>query len=276
MKLPYDASQFFAAAYRDEIKVQGMDDIGLRFKSMDSIKKNPFPYLRASQLLALDWLKTNAPAGSRILDVGCGQGAFLYALRNEGFSPVGVDPSSLVVKKLKDDGLEVYEGTIETISIDELDANFITMNLVLHHLENPKTTIKSLIEKFPEKTFLFGEGNSERMNKLDPYVLPPRALTLWNEKSLKILLSSDNREVYVLKPRSRPQEFGILYNSSAVALLRKLERLTPISVFSTWHKTKATLFAFMPLVEKIMKKPPKTLLAIATPKEHSKDVLIGA
>ncbi len=270
MQLPCSAETFFDSAYKAKFRNEGMNDIGIRIDFMRDIKNSPLQNLRGSQMQILKWLENNAPAGSRILDIGCGQGALLYALRAQGFHPVGLEPSADVVEQLKHEGLEIYQGTIENIPSQCSNFYAITMSLVLHHLVNPRSAIESVINHFPDSVLLVAEGNVSYIRKLTPYVLPPRALTLWSEKSLTTLLMNAGYEVEIAKSSRRPQEYGILPQTISVNLYRRL-KCWPLtnSVFSLWLKGKAVVFGGVPSIENLVGAPPATLLAIGIPERRN-------
>jgi cyclopropane fatty-acyl-phospholipid synthase-like methyltransferase len=69
------------------------------------------------------------PGGSRILDIGCGDGGLVDRLAELGFDPIGVDPHAPAYPRLLQARVE------HTTGLGEFDA--ITSAMALHHAELP-------------------------------------------------------------------------------------------------------------------------------------------
>lgn len=79
----------------------------------------------------------------RLLDVGCGNGFFLYQMKKLGWEVVGVEPDGDAVKVAHEKyGLEVFQGTLEDINFPENSFDVITMNHVIEHVPDPFSTLK--------------------------------------------------------------------------------------------------------------------------------------
>jgi 2-polyprenyl-3-methyl-5-hydroxy-6-metoxy-1,4-benzoquinol methylase len=85
------------------------------------------------------------PAGKRVLDVGCGAGWFLRICKQLGAETFGIEPSAFGAKRSRDDGLEVFNGTVQ----DYLEQygpqrkfDVITANHVVEHAPNPVQTLE--------------------------------------------------------------------------------------------------------------------------------------
>jgi SAM-dependent methyltransferase len=59
------------------------------------------------------------PRGARVIDVGCGGGEQLRALRDAGFDAVGVEPSQVLVDKLVAEGLDARCGAAERLPVED-------------------------------------------------------------------------------------------------------------------------------------------------------------
>jgi 2-polyprenyl-3-methyl-5-hydroxy-6-metoxy-1,4-benzoquinol methylase len=76
--------------------------------------------------------------GAALLDIGCGNGAFLLLAQGLGFAPTGLEPDGEAVKTAHGVGLDVRSGTLPNTG---LPANFfeqITLSHVFEHLHWPQ------------------------------------------------------------------------------------------------------------------------------------------
>jgi len=73
----------------------------------------------------------------RLVDVGCGSGRDLMALRQAGWSVKGIETSPDAVRRARAAGLDVLEGTIEEARLGPGSADLVTMFHVLEHLPDP-------------------------------------------------------------------------------------------------------------------------------------------
>jgi ubiquinone/menaquinone biosynthesis C-methylase UbiE len=69
-----------------------------------------------------------------ILEVGCGDGAFLKTVKGEAGRLVGLDPSVESVAKLRGDGFEAIEGTAERLPFAEGEFDVVAFSFTPHHL----------------------------------------------------------------------------------------------------------------------------------------------
>jgi 2-polyprenyl-3-methyl-5-hydroxy-6-metoxy-1,4-benzoquinol methylase len=72
---------------------------------------------------------------TKILDIGCGNGAFLDFARGEGFDIAGVDIR--LVPDAQDLGCPLWEGQLEEIDFGGEQFDLIRLNHVLEHTQNP-------------------------------------------------------------------------------------------------------------------------------------------
>jgi 2-polyprenyl-3-methyl-5-hydroxy-6-metoxy-1,4-benzoquinol methylase len=81
--------------------------------------------------------------GSRVLDVGFGDGSFLEYAKAAGWDVAGVDPDARVIENARARGLNVRKGEIDTIA-DQLESfDAITMNHIIEHVHKPVTVLQT-------------------------------------------------------------------------------------------------------------------------------------
>ena len=107
-------------------------------------------------------LKNYLPTAAKVMDYGCGVGAFLKALAQEGFKPYGVEFDEDAAR------FAGQNANCETFSVDhflaltdkpKLDA--IHLGDVLEHLPDPASTLKNLLCYLKPGGVLFVEGPLE-------------------------------------------------------------------------------------------------------------------
>lgn len=151
------------------------------------------------------WLRHVSTPKPRFLDVGCGDGRYLHALHQRGFSKErlhGVELSADVVAALNNQGFMAHQGRIEEITdLPERSFDLIVMLQVLEHVANPAETIAKLATLLTDDGVLVLE--TPNVDSLDRYLFPrrywggyhfPRHWNLFNETTLKQLLRQNHLE----------------------------------------------------------------------------------
>jgi 2-polyprenyl-3-methyl-5-hydroxy-6-metoxy-1,4-benzoquinol methylase len=106
---------------------------------------------RISRCFTLAWkqrlVKRLTPRGSGILDVGCGTGEFLDALKTD-YQTMGIEPEPNAAKWARERlGLTVYTGGWEALPTGETNFDLITMWHVLEHIPDPLATLRAVAER---------------------------------------------------------------------------------------------------------------------------------
>jgi 2-polyprenyl-3-methyl-5-hydroxy-6-metoxy-1,4-benzoquinol methylase len=134
--------------------------------------------------------------GARLLDVGCGEGAFLEWARAAGWEAVGVEPDPAAVAAARSRGLTVHAGTVEALRSEASSFDVVTLSHVLEHVHDPRALLKSIRDLLkpggllwldtPNITSVGCRLFGANWLGLDP----PRHLVLFNHPTLRSLLES--------------------------------------------------------------------------------------
>lgn len=160
--------------------------------------------------------------GQRLLDVGCGNGAFLVQARSAGWDVLGLDFDAKAVQAALRLNLDVRVGGIECLNQDQYKFDIITLSHVIEHFYNPIETLESCYNLLSSNGFLWIETpniNSEgHRNYGDNWrgLEPPRHLVLFTLDSLKLALERSGFSRIEIQPY-RPLCSKIFTASMAIA-----------------------------------------------------------
>lgn len=128
----------------------------------------------------------------RVLDMGCGTGCLLRALRREGYEDVwGVELSEYAAGLARAvDGVRVFTGDILDVNLPLGSFDVINATEVIEHLRDPRATfrrIKSLLA--PGGVFIYSTGNARGLyarilGKRWPYLHPEGHLFYFSPDTL--------------------------------------------------------------------------------------------
>lgn len=132
--------------------------------------------------------------GQRLLDIGCGSGAFLNKARSAGWSVTGIDLDELAVEQTSKMGLDVRHGDIDVLKDMESCFDYITMGHLIEHVHEPIHLLNRCFTLLKPGGLLWLE--TPNMNALghDKFghawrgLEPPRHLVLFSVESLKYAL----------------------------------------------------------------------------------------
>jgi 2-polyprenyl-3-methyl-5-hydroxy-6-metoxy-1,4-benzoquinol methylase len=100
-------------------------------------------YRRRQHGEVVRWLARRRPARGRVLDVGCGAGDLLVALRTDGWSAHGVEPSPPgAAQACEVYGLDVVSGRFEQADLQEHSFDVIVFSGVLEHVHDPLGSLR--------------------------------------------------------------------------------------------------------------------------------------
>jgi SAM-dependent methyltransferase len=106
------------------------------------------PWRRHAYLASLSHLEDLQPG--KLLEIGCGSGAFLRSAKAAGWKVVGLDFDERAVQGCVASGLDVRAGDVLTEQFDAGSFDAVVMNNVMEHLHQPVETVSkvhSLLKK---------------------------------------------------------------------------------------------------------------------------------
>lgn len=151
------------------------------------------PYLLPLERAALRWLLNNVEKGAPILDLGCGAGRFLLALRQKGFDAFGLEVAEAPVMALQKRGVPVLQGTLADYPCDRPDPAAVVCFEVLEHLSDPVGFLREIGNRFPRARLLLAVPYAASRRRFDGKFrsadYPPNHLTRWQVSALGKALS---------------------------------------------------------------------------------------
>lgn len=158
-----------------------------------------------------------AGGGGRLLDIGSGRGEMLVAAREEGWRPVGVEPSRTFAEyAAARSGAEVRRETVERCGFPDGSFDVCILGAVLEHLYNPDETVREIarvlrpggalfVDVPNEAGLYFRLGNLyQRLRGRDWSVnlaptFEPFHLFGFNQRALRMLLAKHGLRVHELR-----------------------------------------------------------------------------
>jgi SAM-dependent methyltransferase len=116
----------------------------------------PNPIYRAEFLEA-----AMAERPSSLLDVGCGDGAFITAARARGCRAHGIDTDETGIAKLKAQGLSAEVARAEALPFGDASFDLVTFSYTTHHLADLPRAIKEAL-RFARRAVAILEGWYDR------------------------------------------------------------------------------------------------------------------
>jgi SAM-dependent methyltransferase len=134
--------------------------------------------------------------GARVLDIGCGNGSYLWQMRSLGWEVCGVEPDPQSAAHARAAGLDVRDGLLQQRSLPEAHFDGITMTHVIEHLHDPLDTLRrcwKLLKPGGQITVTTPnlDARGHQIFGVDWLPLdPPRHLVLFTEASLRGAMES--------------------------------------------------------------------------------------
>ena len=195
-----DVTEYFSS--NSTLNLYECNDTGLRFFYPYNLSGNDFFYQQLQYLpfYYADWkwdyeIAFNLiPENSRVLDIGCGRGAFLEKIKNEKKCDVmGLEFNTDAYKTLLQKNINASQLTIENYAVEnESKFNVVCFFQVLEHIGNVNSFLNAAIKCLKpngtliiavpyNKPYMYGNNKYETLN------LPPHHMGWWDENSLQNL-----------------------------------------------------------------------------------------
>jgi SAM-dependent methyltransferase len=130
----------------------------------------------------------------KILDVGCGNGEFLFHMSKNGWTSYGVEPSQAAASVGERHGLTIHNGTLLSANYPENFFDYVRSNHSLEHMPNPHDNLKEIARILkPGGKLFIGVPNTDgfALGYFKEYwwnLTAPQHPINYNERSLKALV----------------------------------------------------------------------------------------
>jgi 2-polyprenyl-3-methyl-5-hydroxy-6-metoxy-1,4-benzoquinol methylase len=99
-----------------------------------------FPVRRSG--VEIEIRRLHSVPNGRLLDIGCGAGEWLMAMRERGWEVEGIDFDEKAVRAARKNGLNVSLGSLEQQNFADNRFDALTLNHVIEHVPDPAGTLK--------------------------------------------------------------------------------------------------------------------------------------
>lgn len=166
-------------------------------------EKNITPSLRTKWEFGR-FFKHNLNCHGKLLDIGCGEGQFLYYAKKDGYDVYGVEMDKWSVEtakkyyKLKN----IYKGDFDSYYANKFKIKFdvITFFELIEHLESPKDFLKKVSDLLISGGYIaLSTPNANRitvrLHMREHFDYPPHHLTRWEPATLYRFIESQGFKI---------------------------------------------------------------------------------
>lgn len=178
------------------------------------------PGRRAVVDFGVMWLTRGARG--RLLDVGCGSGAFLADMQRLGWQVEGVDFDAAAAANAARKGLRVHLGSLAAQNFPDAEFDAITLSHFIEHVYEPRGLLQECLRILrPGGRVVIVTPNTqsyghERYANNWKYLEPPRHLHLFNSRALTTLAQSAGFHVTQVFTSIR-DAYGMFIGSRAIS-----------------------------------------------------------
>lgn len=199
-------------------------------------------YSNAQRRSADRWMRhLQFPGGTpRLLDLGCGNGAFLVQMQKAGWDVAGLEPDPNAADIGRKAGLDIKVGTLEEDSFPADCFDAITMSHVIEHLHDPMMSLRCCHRMLrPGGTLWIATPN---LNSIGHKTFGchwrgleiPRHLVIFTPASLKAALQQIGFQVQPTPPIANAGKF-MFRASEAIARHRDPYAESSLSLLEKWR-----------------------------------------
>jgi SAM-dependent methyltransferase len=173
--------------------------------------------------------------GRRLLDVGCGEGAFLAEMAKRGWAVVGIEPSPDGAAAARRRGVQIEEGTLAEVALEPASYEAITLRIALEYVVAPEFAIAKLRDALvPGGTLWIAAPNLDslghrRFERDWIFLDVPRVTVLYTPSALTELLRRHGFAVEHVRP-SRQARWSFRLSAAIAQGLPPFRRPPPLTV----------------------------------------------
>jgi len=266
----HDPLSLFTRSYAGDEHAAGMSDFFLRIKlraDADSAGIDPSRLMNSAQQEVAGLVRRRVPKGTQVLDIGCGLGYFLRAMSASGYVPFGLDVAEPVVRLLRLEGFQVWNGTIETVPDGWVDPEICTAFFVLHHTGDPVAFLRTIRTKFPRARLIVAAYN-DLDHGIPPATvrrLPPRTYSWWGSAHLRLALEAAGYQAKVWHVKRRAADGGLPVSMGLYRWLGRRSATAPGRFLRSYYDT-LPFWGWAPVLwDRWIRRFSDPLLGIGTP-----------
>lgn len=222
-----DPVALFTRAYEGKEQVAGMEDFQTKLWMRVDADAAGVPWsklLSSAQWEALALIRKSFPSGCTVLDIGCGTGYFMRALRDLRYNAVGLDVARPVIEQLSREGFQVWLGPVDTTGVEWVDPVVCTSFFTLHHQPDPVGFFRAIRTRFPTATLIvavYNDLDGPHPQRITPRAQPPRTYSWWGKDHVQLALEKGGYEATTSALTPQAREGGHPLAMTAYALLRR-------------------------------------------------------
>lgn len=144
----------------------------------------------SNKIFQFNTAKIPEMTGRRMLEVGCGSGRYLAAMKARGWSVAGVEPSPFAAEAAKRICNEIYVCAVEDLRLENVTYDLVVGWTVFEHLHQPLVALEKIRNVMHQKSYLvlsMPNASSFSYRLFGPYTIDwdlPRHLFHYSPKTL--------------------------------------------------------------------------------------------
>ncbi len=187
----------------------------------------PPPRLRTSDRMILAAIQSRIAPGARVLDIGCGSGRLVQALRRRGYRAVGAEVSERLVAALENAGLPALHTDGGEIPWVGDPPAAVTLAEVLEHLDEPVQLLDRVRRQFPDALVFASVPSPDRpaarRGCYESWDWPPNHLSRFTAAGIGSLFRRAGLSEQVMIPRPRGTDLAPMWwRRSPAVVVRRL------------------------------------------------------